>query len=177
MRARNFGLALLVGVSATACSKGVSARMPSASPVSSLALDIPAPPARTVVPTIVEVPEPPPPPTPPARPREAPAPRPASPAQPSTTAAATPATTEPAPVLQTSANVALIEQRTTQVLGLAQKDLDRLQPASLSANARAQLEQARGFIKMAQDALKIKNYMYAEQLANKAAAVAALLVK
>ena len=80
-------------------------------------------------------------------------------------------------MLQTSANVAQIEQRTNQVLAAAQKDLDRLQVATLGANSRAQYEQARGFIKNAQDALKIKNYMYAEQLANKAAAIAALLAK
>jgi len=150
--------------------------MPTTSPLSTVVLDIPAPPARTLIPVIVEVPEPPPPPpAPPARARETPVARPA-PTQPSAAAAPAPAT-EPTAVLQTSANVVLMEQRTTQVLASAQKDLDRLRPATLSANARASYDQARGFIKMAQDALKIKNYMYAEQLANKAADVAALLVK
>ena len=47
----------------------------------------------------------------------------------------------------------------------------------LGSEARAQYDNAVGLIRMSKNYLKLKNYMYAEQLADKAAAVALLLIK
>ena len=182
VRVHNLLLVAALALTTSACAKGVSARMPSASPASSLALDVPTPPARTLVPVtlVVEAPPEPPPAPPPAPPRtrETPAPRTTpAPDRPAAAAAAPTAPAEPAAVLQPTANVAAIEARTLQLLGKAEKDLARLQPSTLQPNARAQFDSARGFIKGAADAIKIKNFVYAELLANKAAEVAAALVK
>jgi hypothetical protein len=110
---------------------------------------------------------------PPARPRSAPAAsRPAAETTP-------PATVEspPQPVLQTTADAGAIEGRILASLSEAQQNLNRVRPGDLNASARAQYDSAIGFIRIANGALKVKNYMYAEQLASKAATIAAQLVK
>jgi len=158
-----------------ACSR-VQARMPAPMP----ALATPVPPPRVVIPVSVEPAEPPPAPaqpeTPPQpKPRETPPSRP--PDRPATTPPATPTTEAPPPVLQTTPNVAEVERHIRSLVGDAERDLGKVDHLSLSRDAREQYDTARGFIRQAQQWLKLKNYLYAEQLASKAAALASLLVK
>jgi hypothetical protein len=171
---------------------GVSAcgRMQARTPADDV-LNIPAPPLRVLIPVELVEPEPSVPPTtpsavlvPPARQREAPA-RPSErtpPATPPAAAAATPppqdtGTAAPTTVLQTTTDTGAMEQQTVSVLAAAQRDLDRVRYTDLGADARAQYDRAKGFIQMAKTALGIKNFLYAKQLADKAAAVANLLAK
>jgi hypothetical protein len=143
---------------------------------------MPPPPVRETIPVTLPEPEPLPPPEPaPVEPPVAP-PRTREPAS-SRPAPATPSAPEPAaeptpaPVLQTTTDSNALEQKTQALIGQAQRDLDHVQYPSLSAQARAQYESAQGFIRSAKNALAIKNYMLAESLAEKAAAVASELVK
>jgi hypothetical protein len=143
---------------------------------------MPPPPVRVTIPVTLPEPQPLPPPEPaPAEPPAAP-PRTREPAS-SRPPAAAPATPEraaepaPAPVLQTTTDSSALAQKTQALIGQAQHDLDRVQYPALNAQARAQYESAQGFIRSAKNALAIKNYMLAESLAEKAAAVASELVK
>ena len=167
---------IAVAVGCAACGR-IQARTPP--PVAML---VPLPPPRVAIPVplpeppIVE-PEPAPPavaPTEPARPRadttpprtiEKPAPPPA------------PAAAEAPAPLQTTTNVGAIEQRASWLLGLAEKDLERVNPAQLAVQARAQFDRAKSFVRNARDAMQRKNFNYAEQLAMKAARLARELVK
>lgn len=91
---------------------------------------------------------------------------------------AAPAAEAPAPpVLRTTANPNAQEQRITGLLGSAEQRLTTINPRQLSPAGQEHYRQARSFIRMANEALRIKNYMYAEQLATKANTVAGLLVK
>ena len=170
-------LLVVVAVGCAACSR-MQARTPP--PVAML---VPPPPPRVAIPVslpeqpVVE-PEPEPPaaaPTTPPRPRTDTAPartveKPMPPPAPATPEA-------PAPVLQTTVNVGALEQRATWLLGLAEKDLERVNRGQLAAQARAQFDRAMSFIRNARSALQIKNFNYAEQLAAKAASLARELVK
>ncbi|MEO7192362.1 MAG: hypothetical protein ABI051_15015 [Vicinamibacterales bacterium] len=176
-------LAVVLLVGASACTR-IHAR----TPVPLAALEMPLPPARLLVPvpleepedTAVALPDPPATSPPAARPREGMAAVRSAPERPLPVApAATPPEPTPAPappVLQTG-NVSALEQHANALLGVAQRGLARLKPDSLSANARAQYDQAIGFVRMASELIKIKNYMLAEQLASKADAVATQLAK
>ena len=77
--------------------------------------------------------------------------------------------------LQTTSNPAEVEQRARTTIGSAQRDLDRINPAQLSANARAQFDTAKGFVRQAEAALRAKNVVLARELADKAAALASQL--
>lgn len=146
-------------------------------------LDMPAPPGRLVVPTVLPDPTPDPVPTPaappPARPPTTSTSRPAErPAQPTPTATPEPPPTPaPTPVLQTTPDPSGLEQRAQAQLDRAQKDLDKVAYNRLSADAKLQYDTARQYIGQAQDALKMKNVVFANQLAEKAAILASLLVK
>lgn len=146
-------------------------------PVGTPALHAPEPPSRVVVPaperpTLLPVDEP----APvvaagtPARNRETapPATRPAPPTSP-------PAAVPPPQVLFTTANTAEFEKSVRTQLMRAQADLGQVSRMSLGADARAQYDSALGFIHQAEEALKVKNLIYAGQLADKAATMAALL--
>jgi len=63
------------------------------------------------------------------------------------------------------------------LLGRAARDLSRVNAASLNGDGRAQYDQARRFIQQAEDALKSRNIVFAGKLADKAAAMAAVLVR
>jgi hypothetical protein len=149
-----------------------------------MALNVPSPPARVAVP--VQLPEPeepePPEPPPPIAPAAAPS-RPrtdTAPGRSDRPAAAAPAPQTPvetAPVLQTTANIGALEQKATGLLEEAQQNLKRVNYRDLGAQAREQYDRALGFIRNARSALQIRNFMFAEQLATKAAAVARELVK
>ena len=105
--------------------------------------------------------------------RPSPSPAPAEPA----------ATVRPAPdppertTLQTTANPAAAEQRTRAALANATRDLGRIDSRALGTDARAQYDIARRFVAQASDALNKKNFEFAQQLADKAATLAALLQK
>jgi hypothetical protein len=155
----------------------VQAKTPAA-PTPVVALDIPTPPARVTIPVELPDVEPPTnaqqPAASPARPRadSSAAPRPAPPPAP------TPAPTEsPAPVLQTTTDTGGQERKTQSLIDEAARNLENVKYRDLSPQAKAQYDSAVSFIKNARVALRNKNYMYAEQLAMKAAAVARELVK
>lgn len=63
------------------------------------------------------------------------------------------------------------------LLGRASRDLSRVNAASLNGDGRAQYDQARRFIEQAEDALKSRNVVFAGKLADKAATMAAVLVR
>ena len=63
------------------------------------------------------------------------------------------------------------------LLGRATRDLSRVNSASLNNDGRAQYDTARRFIQQAEEALKARNIVYAGKLADKAATMAAVLVR
>ena len=73
------------------------------------------------------------------------------------------------------------EQQTVAAIGdllsKAKRDLARVNAASLNADGRTQFDQARRFLQQAEDALKAKNIVFAGKLADKAATMAAVLVR
>jgi hypothetical protein len=167
-------LAVLVVSTASACKKSAP-KVPG--PIAWL--ETPAPPARLVTPVelpVFQAPEPEGPAVAPAAPtpprREAP-----SAAKPTDKPATPPAEATPPPVLRSVPDTAAAERKIQQFLASAQQSLNSISYRELSANARAQYDQASTFIRMANDALKTKNYPYAEQLASRAASMAGLLVK
>ena len=88
----------------------------------------------------------------------------------------TPPSQEPPPtLLQTTANPEAAEQRTRTALANATRDLGRIDVGRLSADGKAQYDIARRFVAQANDALNAKNFEFAQQLADKAATLAALL--
>jgi outer membrane biosynthesis protein TonB len=155
------------------------------------ALDPPSPPPHTVIPIeIVEQPaepaEPAAPPSPvpvivrpsarpaapkPDRPAEKPVEKPDPAAVP-----AQPAAPAPAP-LQTTANVTEVEKSIRARMAQARRDLERTEYRGLNTERRAQWDTANRFIQQADDALKVKNLVFAEQLADNAATLAAALAK
>lgn len=157
---------------------------------------MPAPPARSLpiesqpivtapAPTVDDVPsrEPEPPikattpaPTPPRVDRTEPPPaRTEAPADAGAAAAPAPPPATPPPALQTTANPTEAEQRTRAALENAKRDLNRIDVRRLNADARAQYDIARRFVQQAEDALRTRNPVFAAQLADKAAQIAALL--
>lgn len=171
------GLLLFSGL-ATGCAAYAQPLMPTGTP----ALNVPEPPVRVVVPAPEQPTLPPveeaPPSTAPASPTSKapvrnPNPRPVvtpPPAEPP------PATVPPPPaILLTSANTAEFEKRVRAQLALAQANLAQVNRANLGTDAKAQYDAAQGFIRQADEALKVKNLVYAGQLADKAATMAALL--
>ncbi len=88
-------------------------------------------------------------------------------------AAAPPALTlKPAPGGETKTNASIRD-----LLGRAAKDLNRVNYTALNADGRAQYETARRFMQQAEDALKGGNVAFASKLADKAATMAAVLVR
>ena len=63
-----------------------------------------------------------------------------------------------------------------ETLGRSTRDLGRVNVARLSADGRAQFEQARRFAQQAEQALGSRNFVFAATLADKAASLAADLV-
>lgn len=152
-------------------------------------LDMPAPPPRIVevadpdVPPIVPLPEE------PARstPRLRPAPprtenrgtepsRPEPPADPARPVEdVRPA---PAPTLQTTPTQQELEleRRIRGMLAQAATDLNRTNYQALNTDGRTQYDTAKRFISQAEDAVRIRNLVFANNLADKAATLAAQLV-
>jgi hypothetical protein len=90
---------------------------------------------------------------------------------------ASPPVDEPARTLQTTANAVQMEQRIRAMLANAARDLGRIDYRALGADAHAQYDIAKRFTEQADEAMKNKNLVFAEQLADKAAALAAQLLK
>jgi hypothetical protein len=158
-------------------------------------LDMPQPPARVVpiasqpidvaAPTVDDVPKPesslaPEKPPPPARVDREPSPPPRSEAPADAGAATTPGPAPPPtppPVLQTTANPTEAEQRTRMALENARRYLARIDQRRLNNEALSQYKIAKRFVEQAEEALRARNPVFAEQLADKAATLAALLQK
>ncbi len=174
-------------VAAAGCAKARASTQPAGPP-----LDTPLPPPRVVSspiesePIVTAVPpiEGLSPRTTPNAPRAA-APRPERTEPPPAAAAsqvpappATPSTPEEPPrTLQTTANAPQAEQRIRGLLANATRDLGRIDYSKLSVDAQAQYDIAKRFTEQADEAMKGKNIVFAEQLADKAAALAAQLLK
>jgi len=163
-------------IAAPACSK-VQARTPAAAPPEPPPLATPEPPSRLKLPVSVDPPasagsttEKPSVPAARGKPPAATPPGGGSSPPP----AATPPEPPAAPVIQAGPDV---ERNARERLKVAQSDLKRVQRASLSADAKEQYDSAMRFARMADDALRAKNFVYAGYCADKAATLAALLVK
>ena len=149
-------------------------------------LDPPPPPPRVVV-TYAE-PEPPPEPPPvetaiPAKPAPRP-PRPEQKADPVETPPAEPVaavTKPPSPAALTLTPSPGSEAQTVTairaLMDRASRDLQRVNAGALNQDGRAQLDQARRFLQQADEALKVRNIVFAGRLADKAATMAAILVR
>ena len=168
-----------------ACAKAQAKSVPDGPP-----LEMPAPPPRVLAPvdapvatTPVEAVEPAPAPpnanrrTPPRRattePTAKPEPVPTETAPPQAVAPEPTRPAEPPPTLRApGAAEKTIRDRLTG----AQRDLGRVDYARLSEDGRSQYEQSKRFIQQAEQALKDQNFVFAQTLADKAAALAAELL-
>jgi hypothetical protein len=83
----------------------------------------------------------------------------------------------PAAVLQTSANIGELETRARRLIDEAVRDLSFVPQKELSAGAKDQFASAQRFVRLAREAVTSKNYLYAKELADKAAKLAKLLLK
>ena len=90
---------------------------------------------------------------------------------------APPQASAPLPPLQTTANVTEVERNIRARIAQATRDLDRTDYRALSTERRTEYDTAKRFIQQAEDALKVKNLVFAGQLADKAATLAAALVQ
>jgi hypothetical protein len=148
-------------------------------------LAVPDPPSRLAIPVPVEPPDPPAA-TPvsnasadkPVTTSSAPPPKPVTTTKPVTAGSTTQDSGPPAPgqVLLPGGG-AEVEARAKERLDRAEKDLRRVNRASLSADAREQYDSADRFIRMARDAVTSRNFVFALSCADKAATLAALLLK
>ncbi|HMB79708.1 MAG TPA: hypothetical protein VKI43_06560 [Vicinamibacterales bacterium] len=147
------------------------------------ALDMPPPPPRDVEPSETE----PPPAAPDAPARATPArPRPSSPPSAQPLRPEAPAAEPPKPaddparpptVLQTAPATAEgeVERGIRASLLRATTDLNRVDYRALNADARTQYDTAKRFARQADEAMRAKNLVFAKNLADKAAALAAQL--
>lgn len=174
--ARFLALAVLT-VAVAAGSACASAR--AEAPVVLQPLEVPPVPARVIVPEIDEAE--------PVAEDEAPAPstrpmpaRPAEPVKPADKPEA-PAPSPPAeaPRVRTpqTANDEQAERQVRSVIGRAQGTLQNVDYRALSPAARQQYDTARRFITQAESALRIRNYVFARNLADKADTLARQLGK
>jgi hypothetical protein len=182
-----FATLMLAAVSCSGCFRAQARTTPDVP-----ALQVPAPPPRIVEPTDTPAPQPgalveepartppprvpPPAPSPPrtdpprADPRVEAAPEPPKPAEET-------APTQPPATLQTAPSTREVEweRRIRNLLTTAGANLNRVNPRLLDANAQGQYDQARRFMVQAEEALRAKNLVYADNLADKAATLAAQL--
>ena len=169
-----------LAVGSSACAKARAATVPDGPP-----LAMPAPPERVLVPVdapapVATQPEPDPPAPTAAAPKPAPRPAAAAPKpQPAPPAAAAQAP-PPADTRQLTTNPAgsaAVERNVRDLLARAARDLGRVNYARLSADGKAQYDQSKRFTAQAQDALRERNFVFAETLADKAATLAAQLLQ
>ena len=79
--------------------------------------------------------------------------------------------------LQTPGAGARADQSVRTLLAQASRDLSRVDYQALDADGRAQYDTASRFMQQADEALKARNVMFAGKLADKAATMAAVLVR
>jgi hypothetical protein len=190
MRSALPGLAISASLVALTMAAGCAnakaqAALPDATP-----LTIPQAPPRVVVPPAPD-PPPAPPEAPPASSTSTAANPPASsgrstretrpvtpPPQPATPPATPPpAPTSPATPLETQANQSELEKKTSDLLASAEAALLKINRATLTGDGKAQWDAANSFVTQAKAALKVKNVVYAWQLADKANTIATLLLR
>jgi len=192
------GFGILLCVAFTGCAKAKAKTVAEGPP-----LQVPEPPPRVLVPAeepIAATPVTPD--APPAPAPRTPAPRPANPPRrPNTTTndpeprqeapppvAAQPAPATPPPATTTvepprelrpalSAADAAEERKIRDQLTRASRDLNRVDYRRLSADGKAQYEQSKRFSDQAEQAIKDRNYVFAATLADKAATLAAELLR
>ena len=100
------------------------------------------------------------------------------PDEPQGPAAAPPAPApQPALALQSTGTGARADQSVRTLLARAARDLARVNYQALDTDGRAQYDTARRFMQQAEDALKGRNVIFAGKLADKAATMAAVLVR
>jgi hypothetical protein len=100
-------------------------------------------------------------------------PEPEKPEEPAPTPAAPPSITlKPAPGSQSTTEASIRD-----LLGRASRDLQRVNYASLTVDGRAQYDTARRFVQQSEDAMRSGNLVFAGKLADKAATMAAVLVR
>jgi len=175
-------LLCVIAAAAPGCARARANTVPGGPP-----LDVPAPPPRVVVPLAVEADVPEPelalpeePPRPPARPRPATPvdvpPRPAD-APKIADEAPRPASPVPPTTLQTTpaAEQGEVERAIRATMARAGGDLNRIDYRALNANARTQYDTAKRFIEQADEAIRMKNLLFAKNLADKAAVLATQL--
>lgn len=182
MRFVRLGSLVLLTASLVACAAKAQVRTETAIPL----LDPPPPPPRVVA---IYSPEPEPIPLTPAVEPASPVRPPARPARPEQRPE--PSTTTPDPVesvarpapapsltlTPTPGSEKQTEAAIRDLLGRAARDLGRVNSASLTGDGRAQYDTARRFIQQAEDALRARNIVFAGKLADKAATMAAVLVR
>ena len=171
------------------CAKARASSSPQMPP-----LNVPAPPPRAIDPVEpVDVEAPPPPPVPqppePARrpppapprprtpPRQAEAPKVETPAEAPKPAEEAAKPAQPPTTLQTApaGSEADLERALRSTLARATSDLNRVDYRALNADARTQYDTAKRFVQQADEAMRAKNLVFARNLADKAAALAAQL--
>jgi hypothetical protein len=178
-----------LAVSVSACAKARAETVPDGPP-----LVVPAPPPRVLVPLDDPLPATAAAPEAPAVPARAPArpparrptgatadtdPRPEAP--PPAPVAATPPP-EPVPTetrelsAAPTANTAAAERNVRDLLARAARDINRVDYARLSVDGRAQYDQSKRFSQQAEEALKVRNFVFAATLADKAATLASELL-
>jgi hypothetical protein len=83
----------------------------------------------------------------------------------------------PPPPLQTTTDVTGEETAIRAQMTQARANLKPIEYGALSAEQKTQYDTAQRFLQQAEDALKVKNLVFARQLADKAVTLAAALVK
>jgi hypothetical protein len=174
-----FFVSFVVSALATSGCLRAEAKSPGATP----ALAVPTPPSRTLVPVAAEpdpVPAPANPTTPanpPPKQTDPPPPTRTPPPAPPATPPATPVVETPPPVLQTSTNAGAIEAQVKGSLDETERQLKSVNQAGLTREAKDHLNTAMSHVRAAREALGYKNFVYAKELADKAATLAKQLVK
>lgn len=182
MRATRVASIVLLTASLGACAAKAQVRTEVELPL----LDPPPPPPRVVA-DYAPAPEPVPvaptvepaaPERPPTRsPRPEQKPEPALPAPEPTESAPRPASPPSLTMTPTAGSETQTVAAIRGLLGRAARDLSRVNAGALNNDGRAQYAAARRFLEQAEEALKVRNVVFAGKLADKAATMAAVLVR
>lgn len=115
---------------------------------------------------------------PPSAPRPRPTPpRPGTAVEGPQSPPAPPATAPPSLAMQNTGANAKAEQSVRALMAQAARSLERVVYSTLDADGRAQYDTARRFMQQADEALRARNVAFAGRLADKAAVLAAVLVR
>lgn len=165
---------LLVAAAVPACATARAERaeppallVPTPDPVMLIPASLPSAPEPATVTTETATED-----APASRPARTP-PRPAGAAAPEPSVADVPAAAPP--VVLTTGNAQELAIRARQDLDTAQQHLSRVVYSQLGRDGRAQYDEVRRFIRLAEEKLETRNYVYANELAERAALLASLL--